>query len=130
VAAKKLDRGTKLENIDDLLKKKRYIKDEVPTNAINDPGLLKGKTLSRVVDSDQFFTDEDFKDIIKPEAPGTTPIKKHILIIVNGEKVTPVPFVEEGGSYKSPNANENRDAPVDGTPEKKSTPPTGGSEGK
>jgi pilus assembly protein CpaB len=132
VASKKLDRGTKLENVDELLKKKRYIKDEVPANAINDPGLLKGKTLSRVVDSDQFFTDEDFKDIVKPETVGTPPpAKKHVMIIINGDKTNTATFVHEAGAFSSQQPNENRDAPpVEGTPEKKAAPPTGGSEGK
>jgi len=130
VAARKLDKGTKLEDIDGLLKKKRYFKEEVPSNAINNPEQLKNKTLSRVVDSDQFFTEEDFKEIVKPESVSTPPPnRKHVMIIVNGAKSDPVIFVEEGPS-DGRQPSENRATPPGGDPEKKSAPPTGGSEGK
>jgi len=130
VAAKKLDRGTKLENIDELLKKKRYIKDEVPANAINNPELLKNKTLGRVVDSDQFFTDEDFKEpIVATTTPATEKSKKHVMIIINGGKTELANFEFDGASSGAAQPGDNREAP-EGTPEKKSTPPTGGSEGK
>lgn len=74
VAAKKLDAGQKLENIDELLKKKLYIREELPVNAINNIDLLKNKTLSRVVDADKFFTEEDFKQIIAPHVLGLPPL--------------------------------------------------------
>jgi len=130
VAAKRLDKNTKLEDVEGLLKKKRFIKEEVPTNAINNRELLKNKTLSRVVEADQFFTEEDFKEILKPEVVGTPPPpKKHIMIIVNGGKTDTATFVE-GAVPEGGQGNENRISPPGGDPDKRTTPPAGGSEGK
>src|SRR5262245_1283484 len=59
VAAKNLDQGTKLDEVEKLFVRKPFPRESAPPEAVDDVNLLKGKTLQRTVRPGTYVTQED-----------------------------------------------------------------------
>jgi pilus assembly protein CpaB len=73
VAARDLEAGTVLQQ--DHWKIKRYRKDDVPPNAINDADQLKKLILQQPVGADEFFAELDFKPVKGTKSVGGKTVK-------------------------------------------------------